>query len=250
MLNNNEINNNKNYIDIHSHILPGIDDGAKDETESLEMLKIAAEAGVRAVIATPHFHYRRGHATPAQVKTTALKMQELLDERNIPLQIYTGNELYYTHELVEIVKAGEALTMADSDYVLLEFSVGTDRRKIQNAVYQFLCEGYNPIIAHIERYAAFQKHPEFVGEIYEMGAYYQVNADSLYGNASWNVKRFTKKLIKNDNVAFLATDAHDSVQRSPKFEKALEWIAKKYGEAQIEEYLIGNPNKILKNETI
>ena len=96
-------------IDIHSHILPGIDDGASDEKQSLAMLKMAAADGITDIIATPHFHYRMGHATPAQIKNAANQMQQMIKDTGLNIQIHTGNELYYTHELLETVKAGEAL---------------------------------------------------------------------------------------------------------------------------------------------
>ena len=237
-------------IDIHSHILPGVDDGAKDEKQSLEMLKMAAADGITDIIATPHFHYRRGHATPAQIKAAAAKCQQLIKDAGLNINIYTGNELYYTHELLETVKAGEALTMADSDYVLLEFSPDTERRKIQNAVYQFLSEDYYPIIAHMERYMAFQKHPDFAYAISDMGAYFQLNAGSLLGAAGWNTKRFAKSMMKNDMIQFVATDTHDEKERPPRFGKTAEWIEKKYGESEVFEYLCKNPQMILKNKPI
>ena len=108
-------------IDIHSHILPGLDDGARSEELSLRMLKMAEDDGITDIIATPHFHYRRGHATPVQIRETASLMQRKAKEAGLKIKIHTGNELYYTHELLETVKAGDALTLADSDYVLLEF---------------------------------------------------------------------------------------------------------------------------------
>lgn len=237
-------------IDIHSHILPGVDDGAKDEKQSLEMLKLAAADGITDIIATPHFHYRRGHATPAQIKAAAAKCQQLIKDAGLNINIYTGNELYYTHELLETVKAGEALTMADSDYVLLEFSPETERRKIKNAVYQFASEGYYPIIAHMERYQAFQKHPDFVMEISDMGGYYQMNAGSLLGIAGWSVKRFSKKLLDCGMITFLATDTHDLQKRPPEFAKAADWILKKYGEEEAFRYFTKNPEMILKNKAI
>ena len=109
----------KGLIDIHCHILPGIDDGAQNEKESFKMFRMAADAGIREMIATPHFHYKRGNAKPAKVKELTVKMQERLDEMEIPIRLHSGNELYYSHSLLDVVKAGEALTMADSDYVLL-----------------------------------------------------------------------------------------------------------------------------------
>lgn len=239
-----------NYIDIHSHILPEIDDGARDENEALEMLRIAANDGICQIIATPHFHYQRGHASPEKVRRCVSEMQGLLDKEKIPIQLYTGNELYYTHELLEIVKAGEALTMADSNYVLLEFSPVTEQRRIQNAVYEFQNEGYYPIIAHMERYHAFQKHQDFVEKISEMGAYFQINTGSLFGNTDWTMKHFARAMIKNGMIQFVATDAHDAVKRTPTFTKTSDWIVKKYGEAEMQEYLYDNPRLIIENKAL
>lgn len=237
-------------IDIHCHILPGIDDGAANEKESLKMLKMAAAAGIGSIICTPHFHYRRGNAKPPQVKARVSQMQELLTEVKLPIQLYAGNELYYSHSLLDVVKAGEALTMADSDYVLLEFSPEAERRKIQNAVYQFLCEGYNPVIAHVERYRAFLKHPDFAGEISRMGAYLQVNAGSISGDAGWRIRHFSKTLVKNNLVTFVATDAHDAKRRTPQFGKSIQWMDDKLGREGLWELTAGNPENILRNKTI
>lgn len=240
----------KGLIDIHCHILPGIDDGAQNEKESLKMFRMAADAGIREMIATPHFHYKRGNAKPAKVKELAVKMQERLDEMEIPIRLHSGNELYYSHSLLDVVKAGEALTMADSDYVLLEFSPEAERRKIQNAVYHFLCEGYNPIIAHVERYRTFLKHSDFSDEISRMGAYLQVNAGSITGGAGWKIQHFSKTLAKKGYVSFLATDAHDLKKRTPQFGKSLSWIEDKLGRECLWEMTAGNPEKILSNKTI
>lgn len=244
------MNHNNCYVDIHSHILPALDDGAKDESQFLEMLRMAAADGITDIIATPHFHYRRGHATPYQIREAVTKGQQLIKEAGLDIRLYAGNELYYTHELLETVKAGEALTMADSDYVLLEFSPDTERRKIRNAVYQFLSEGYYPIIAHMERYQAFQKHMDFAAEIFDMGAYYQINAGSILGAAGWTTKRFTKIMLQSGMIHFIATDAHDMSKRPPHLEKALNRVEKKLGEQEALRYVSNNPQMILNNQAI
>ena len=237
-------------IDIHSHILPGVDDGAKDEKQSLEMLKLAAADGITDIIATPHFHYRRGHAARTQIREAAQKCQQMIEEAGLKIKIHTGNELYYTHELLETVKAGEALTLAGSDYVLLEFSPEAERRRIHNAVYQFLSEGYYPVIAHMERYQAFQKHIDFAMEISDMGACYQINAGSILGAAGWSTKRFAKTMLKGGMIHFVATDAHDTVVRPPQFGKAVSWMEKRLGEEEALQYVSGNPQMILENKAI
>ena len=237
-------------IDIHNHILPGLDDGAASRKESLKMLRMAAADGITDLIATPHFHYRRGHAAPEKIQNTLALMQEMANEEGIPVRLYAGNELYYSHDLIEKVKAKEALTLADSDYVLLEFSPETEQRKIQNAVYEFLSEGYLPIIAHMERYQAFYKQQNFAENILSMGAYFQVNAGSITGDAGWEIKRFTRKMLKQGMIQFVATDAHDVQKRTPSMEKASTWIEKKIGESELREYLCDNPLKILQNKAL
>lgn len=238
------------WIDIHSHILPGIDDGAADEKEALNMLRIAAADGISHIIATPHFHYKRGHASPEQICEKADKLQKIADEENIPVKIHAGNELYYTQDLIEKVKAGEALTLAGSDYVLLEFSPETEKRKIQNAVYEFLSGGYYPIIAHMERYEAFVKNSEFIETIWDMGAYYQVNGGSIRGDFGWRTKRFARTMIKNGMVQFVATDAHDASRRSPQFASMPKWIEKKIGKTGLSDLLYDHPKQILENKPI
>lgn len=239
-----------NKIDIHSHILPGIDDGAGTMEESVQMLKRAAQEGISEIIVTPHFHYRRGHAAPQKVQTVLAELQDVIKKENIKIRLYAGNELYYTHELLEIVKNGEALTMAGTDYVLLEFSAETEKRRIQNAVYDFLSEGYLPIVAHIERYQAFAENQEFAEELSKMGAYYQVNADSLSGKFGWKMKHFARHMVQSGLVQFVATDAHDLKHRLPVYGKAEEWMRKKIGEFETQQLLVENPKKLLQNQII
>lgn len=239
-----------NKIDIHSHILPGIDDGAETMEESLQMLACAAQDGISEMIMTPHFHYRRGHAAPQKVQRVLKELQDAAENKNIKIRLYTGNELYYTHELLEIVKAGEALTMAGTEYVLLEFSTETEKRRIQNAVYEFLSEGYLPIIAHIERYQAFTGNREFAEELSKMGAYYQVNADSLSGKFGWKMKHFARHMVQSGFVQFVATDAHDLKHRPPIYGKTAEWMTKKLGAFETQQLLIENPKKLLQNQSI
>lgn len=238
-------------IDIHSHILAGIDDGAKQIEESAKMLQIAAEDGITAIIATPHFHYSRGHAKPEKIRRRLSELRAAAKEQELSIRLYAGNELYYSEDLIRIVKAGEALTMAGSDYVLLEFSENTEQRTIQNGVYEFLSEGYYPIIAHVERYRAFLDNPGFAAEITDLGAYCQINAKSLTsGIMDFGKKRFVNSMIENGLVSFIATDAHDTNQRPSKFGKAAEWLYKKYGPEECRELFFENAKKVLNHQII
>lgn len=234
-------------IDIHCHILPGIDDGANSYRESLKMLEIACAEGITDIIATPHYHYKRGKASPEEILDRVDELQERARERKIPVRIHSGNELYYTHDLLKNLKAGNALTLAESDYALLEFSIREERRTIRNAVYEFLSEGYYPILAHVERYPVFRKDTEFLKDILEMGAYAQVNADSFFVQAGWDVLRFSKKIMKENLVQFVATDAHDTEKYRPALQKWSQRMERRYGKETCGKYLFENPEKILKN---
>lgn len=240
----------KKYIDMHCHILPGIDDGAKNEKEAMKMLRCAYEEGTRLMIATPHYHYSRGNAEPKEIRTLVSRLQELVDGEGMDLKIYPGNELYYSHDLLQKVKEGEVLTLADSRYVLLEFSVDTERRRIRNALYEFLNAGYLPIVAHMERYQAFRGNDGFVEEVYDMGAYLQINGSSLYGKNPWGMKLFCRKMMQDGLVHFVATDAHDLQQRPVSLMKTAEWIGKKMGSLAIKNYLYKYPQMIINNERI
>lgn len=238
------------YIDIHSHILPGIDDGAKTKEASMEMLRTAYEHGTRGIIATPHLHYRKGQASPEKIRSLVQEIRQAAAEEEIDIKLYPGNELYYTQELLETVKAGGALTLADSDYVLLEFSPDSEARRIKNAVYEFLNAGYFPVIAHMERYSTFIKNIDFAEEILQMGAYFQINAESLTGIAGWNRKRFSRMVLKSGMIHFIGSDMHDLKKRIPVLQTAADWVEKKYGSGEAADYFRNNPSMILENKIL
>lgn len=237
-------------IDMHCHILPGIDDGPKTIEQAIKMLELASKDGITHILATPHFHYRKGNATPERIRGTVEELQGAANAVGIPIRVYPGNELYYTQELLELVKKEQVLTLADSDYVLLEFSIETEKRTIQNAVYEFRSAGFYPIIAHMERYSAFQKDPEFIENILEMGAYYQIDLGSFQGDAGWKMKRLSQRIMKEGMLHFVATDAHDLLKRRPEFGKWADWVTKRHGKEMLVQLLDKNPEMILKNIAI
>lgn len=241
---------NMKKIDIHSHILWGLDDGAATKEQSLEMLKIAANDGITQIIATPHYHYGKGKAAPEKILRKVEELRKTTAEEQIQIQLYAGNELYYTHDLLEELKAGACLTIAGTDYVLLEFSVDTDRKRMQNAIYQFSSAGYYPIIAHPERYETLIAFPELMQELGNLGAYFQMNAGSLSKSHGWRRKQFIRSMLKNGMIQFLATDAHDTQKRPPQFGKNADRLIKKCGKSEAAEMLYENAKMLINNEII
>ncbi|MDO4304995.1 MAG: hypothetical protein Q4D94_13895 [Bacillota bacterium] len=240
----------KQYIDIHSHILPGIDDGSKDFLTSIQMLKTAVDNGITQIIVTPHNKPLRRNADPLKITSLIAELKGRMADEGITIDLYEGNELYYRSGLAQEIMRGRALTMAGSDYVLVEFGPMDDYDYIRNGIYSLIAEGYRPVLAHVERYSKINGRADRVEDLIEMGCYMQVNAGSIMGALGLSTKLFTRKLLKEKLVHFVATDAHDVSKRSPKIAESASFIEKKYGEDYGKELLYENPMHVIRNEYI
>lgn len=220
----------ESYIDIHSHILPGLDDGAKNFEMSLRMLHQAAAEHIEDIILTPHYKPMRHNMSPDSVKKLFQSLEEKKKEAGISIRLHLGNEIYYSSETVPALREGKALALAASSYVLAEFSPKEDYSYIRDAVYNLLSEGYLPILAHVERYGILMAKKAKVEELYDMGCYFQVNASSITGNNGRESKRDVKWLLKREYVHFVASDSHDDSRRMPRLAEAAAYVARKCGE--------------------
>ena len=137
------------YIDIHCHILPEVDDGARNLEESLAMLRQEVKQGMEAVILTPHQKPNRPSITAASVLERTQKLQQAATENGIDIRLYSGGEIFCCMDTIELLKQGKAGTLAGSDYILTEFSPEEEWAYIRNCLYELLCEGYRPIVAHV-----------------------------------------------------------------------------------------------------
>ncbi len=232
--------------DIHCHVLPGVDDGARDMDESLDMLAIMYDEGIRNVILTPHYH--GGHVQP-HIDTLRQKLEELKDaaegyENLAQMNLYLGCELYYYPSAVEWLSEEKVPTLADSRYVLLEFGYSMDKRMIEDGVTRVAAAGFYPVIAHIERYRKLAGDMKAVDDLIERGALIQINSGSLY--EGWHTKSFVKKLLKEEMVHFVGTDAHDIRGRIPSLARESEYITRHFGEDYCRRLLIDNPAMIIK----
>ena len=236
--------------DIHCHVLPGVDDGARNTDESINMLSLMYDEGIRNVILTPHYH--RGHMETGIERITdrfgklcaAAKQTEKINEMNL----YLGCEIYYYPSVIEWLDEGKVATMAGSNYVLLEFGFTMDKRIILEGVSSVINSGYIPVIAHIERYESLNKDLKSVDTLLEKGAYFQINSEALHER--YKIRSFAKKLLKERMVHFLATDAHDMSHRAPYLSDAARYIVKHYGEDYCRKLVIDNPAKVINNEYI
>lgn len=236
------------YIDIHSHILPGIDDGAENISMSLEMLRAAAENGITQIIATPHNKPGRHNAGPEKIASLIRELEGEMEKEGIPVRLYPGNELYYRSSLPEEIEEKRAAALANSDYVLTEFSPMDDYDYIRNGIYSLLAGGCHPILAHVERYSRVCTGTAGVEDLIELGAYIQVNAGSIMGAFGLPARLFTRKLLSRRLVHFVATDAHDMGKRPPELSECAAWIGKKYGEDYRQKLFYENPMHVIRNE--
>ncbi|MBO4889374.1 MAG: hypothetical protein J5574_00160 [Lachnospiraceae bacterium] len=234
-------------IDIHSHALPGVDDGARDTETAIEMLRIMYDEGITEAILTPHYH--RGHMQK-DIATVRSRFDELAyrakeDDVASHIRLHLGCELYYYPSAVEWLEEGRVSSMAGSDYVLLEFGYTMEKRTIIEGVSNVVRAGYRPIIAHVERYEGLKFKPENVRELVECGAYIQVNSESV--GRGFGSRRFVSKLLREDLVHFVATDAHDTGSRRPRLRSAAMYIHKHFGEEACRRIFTDNPALVAEN---
>ena len=233
----------KRLIDIHCHILPGVDDGANDLEETMEMLEMACSSGISSIIATPHYKNRTKEETE-ELKKVFQEVKKEVKKYFPNFQLYLGNEIYYTEDTLNDLIEGRALTLAGSRYVLIEFLPSAMFSQILNAVRTLKTAGYLPILAHLERYECLldEKGEAYLNDLKKAGAYFQVNGRTFKRKTE---RKWCKKYMKNYSIDFVATDGHNRKDRTPKMNFAAGWITRKFGYKTAEKLFVTNPQKIL-----
>lgn len=237
-------------IDIHCHIMPGVDDGSPDLQTSLEMLRMAEADGIEQIILTPHHKPMHHNIRPQKNHLYMKNLQQAAVENGISVKLYSGNEIYYSGETQEQLVNGEICSLADSDYVLVEFHPTDIYSNIHNAMYQVLGAGFIPVLAHVERYSNVVLHPKYIDDLIGLGCYIQVNASSVMGKYGFGIKHFTRKLLKEQKVHFVATDAHDTKSRVPRLAECRAFVEKKISVAYAEDIFYNNPLAVINGEQI
>jgi protein-tyrosine phosphatase len=199
-------------VDIHSHILPHIDDGARDMAEALDMLRMAREDGTSTIVATPH----QARAAPERISYAVDALN--LEARNagIDIKILAGCEVKFNADLAEDYRAGKLLTIADQGYLLVEFSFSRAWTSLVNtSLYALQMAGVTAIVAHAERYAVVQENPSILLEMIATGIPVQINAGSLLGHEGVEEQRTAELLLRAGMVHLLASDGHRRDKRMP-----------------------------------
>lgn len=239
-------------IDIHSHVLPGLDDGSKDMYETVEMLTMAAESGVTDMIATPHCNiqgtfenYYNNHYIQ-----TFREVQKAINELEIPIRLYPGAEVFVTEDLPELMSGGKILTLNGGHYMLLEFAFDDTLEFANDMLEKVSAMGIRPVIAHPERYVFLQQRPRTAYEWCEKGYVLQCNKGSFTGRFGKRCAVVAYEMLGQNLVSVIASDAHSSSRRTPvlmdTYEELLDGFATDYLDILFEE----NPRRILQDKPV
>ena len=195
-------------IDIHTHVIPYVDDGSPNLETSIAIIKHEIAIGVDTIYCTPHHIYSRYEATVEVIKERFEFLKQEVEKLNLPVTLYLGQEICYSHreDTIAMLKSGQLLTLNNTNRVLLEFSFTREPEDVLDIIYNFSINGYEVIIAHIERYE-WMTYDKVVA-LRNEGAKIQINSNSYLGMTTWKEKRFVKKLLKNGLVDYVASDTH------------------------------------------
>lgn len=231
------------YADIHIHLLPAVDDGAKDIEISKKMLEQARSQNITRIIATPHGYPGKHQYDLGKLMEKYEQTKELAHTMGI--RLYAGTENFYHEGLVDELDNGRVLTMADSSYVLVEFSPDDVYSYILGAVRNLVQAGYKPILAHIERYEAIEREKKKRSELLKLGAQFQINGKSLLGGMLDRRAKNCLQMIKDGEISYIASDAHDLKERNIPFTEVVQKLNGKIPDETIQKVLWDNPNKII-----
>lgn len=230
-------------IDLHSHILPELDDGSQSLQESLAMARMAVESGVTVMAATPHCT-----DSGAREIYIAWKLLRLaLKENHIPLKLFLGMEIFGTENTLKLLREKKLFTLNGSRYPLIEFSFHSDGEQ-ETRILRSLCKaGLRPVVAHPERYSYIQYDPEILNKWHHMGCVMQVNRGSLLGRFGVQAQDIALEMVERKFASVVASDAHSPQVRTPWMEDVQKLLSQEFSPGYSRLLLLENPARILKN---
>ncbi len=233
-------------IDLHSHILPELDDGAGSLREALAMARMAVDSGVRRMVVTPHCADDRRK----EIGSALSLLKEALGEYHIPLGLYPGMEIFGTPDTARLLQEGKLLTLNGSRYPLVEFSFYSTGGPETQILQSILDAGFRPVVAHPERYVYIQESPELVNRWKKMGCLFQINRGSLLGRFGPVAQEVAAELVNRGFATVVASDAHSPRRRTPWLDDVRQLISREVSPTAAEYLLYRNPGSILRNEEL
>lgn len=234
-------------IDLHSHILPGIDDGARTLEVSLAMARIAVKDGIHTMACTPHIYPGVYMNDSAGIKAARDALQKELDVRDIGLKLLTGADVHLVPGLLDGIRARRVPTIAGSRYLLLEPSHHVLPPRFEESVFNFVVSGFVPVITHPERLLWIEDHYDVFVRVARQGAWMQVTAGALTGMFGPRAKYWGQRMLAEGRVHILATDAHSDGRRIPRLSEARQIAERELGREEADRLVVDRPEAIVAN---
>lgn len=237
-------------IDMHNHILQGVDDGSKSLEESINLVKKARAHGMTGLVLTPHYMKGAMDTSVHILKERFETLQEALKAENIDIPLYLGHELYLDPRLIDDLKEEKCMSINKGAYVLMELPLKSDVHRLEAFVHELKIAGYKPILAHPERYAFVHKDINAISTLIDDGVAMQMNMSSLKGYYGKTVKKVARKMVKRGWVHCIGSDVHREKSSVLDIKHPLKYLRKMGGKAWIHQVTLDNPQAILNNEDL
>lgn len=238
-------------IDMHCHIVPGVDDGSQDIEESMALIEMEYDEGVRKIICTPHYMRNKNIYSSKELDKKFQLLRDKVAEKHSDMMLYLGNEVLIENGIVDDIRKGDMIhSMAASKYMLFEFNIKIPYHELYDMMKMIVETRVWPILAHVERYHCLVGHPDRIEELKQLGIYLQINASSLEGGMFDENTRWCKKMISSGFIEFISSDCHDPERRTPSYKTAASWIKKKLGEEMHDNLFRENAEKVIRGEYI
>jgi len=235
-------------IDLHCHMLPGIDDGASDVSVSLAMAKASVAQGITTVACTPHILPGLYHNTGPEIRQATARFQEILDKEGVPLRLTTGADVHIAPDFIDGLRSGRLLSIADSRYVLVEPPHHTVPPQLEDFFFQIVVAGYVPILTHPERLSWIPRRYEAIKRLVAAGVWMQITAGSLTGAFGRSTLYWACRMLDEGWVHLIASDAHDTTRRPQDLAAGYECAAKRVGFEEAQCLVLTRPMGVLKDQ--
>jgi protein-tyrosine phosphatase len=235
-------------IDLHCHILPGIDDGAGDLSVSLAMAETAVAQGITVLACTPHILPGLYHNDGPAIREATKALQDALDQNGIPLRLVTGADVHMAPNFIAGLRSGQLLSIADSRYVLVEPPHHTAPPQLEDFFFNMAVAGYVPVLTHPERLSWVPSRYETIKKLVHAGVWMQITAGSFTGAFGRNALYWAEKMLDDGCVHLVASDAHDIERRPVNLAAGYEYLAKRVGAEEAQCLVLTRPLAILKDE--
>jgi protein-tyrosine phosphatase len=232
-------------IDLHCHLLPGIDDGAVDLDDSLAMARCAVADGITVTACTPHIFPGLYENAGPEIRQAIARLQVSLDEAEIPLKLVTGADVQLAVDLAGGLRSGRVLSLNDSRYFLFEPPHHTAPPRLEETVFNIMAAGFQPVVTHPERLHWIESHYDTMCRLAHAGAWMQLTAGSVTGRFGRRPKYWSERMLDEGLVHILATDAHNMRNRAPRMAEARDAVAERLGEQAATDMVLTRPRGIL-----